>query len=272
MNKDYLNENEIMMEAYNRYINIFQKIVLYAKNTILKDFPLINIYLLYINNTYNGCNYMSYIVVNLKRIIHDAIKDDILKYKYGVENRLLYVVLHESFHQLQPIILSKYLKDSNYHDYIEGNCDFNTLRYLDEHKEEIESILGIELYHFSNVKTLYSNDIFFPINNTNLGFKLFTRLVSKLADNIYPIMDINEYYNLYYRYSNINIIYTNYNLQFNIKSNNQFNIEEFNNIIFNNKYDLIYPIINNINIQNDNDTLYIIVQIANMNHMCIRRL
>ena len=105
MNKDCLNENEIMMEAYNRYINIFQKIVLYAKNTILKDFPLINIYLLYINNTYNGCNYMSYIVVNLKRIIHDAIKDDILKYKYGVENRLLYVVLHESFHQLQPIIL-----------------------------------------------------------------------------------------------------------------------------------------------------------------------
>ena len=72
--------------------------------------------------------------------------------------------------------------------------------------------------------------------------------------------------------NNINIIYTNYNLQFNIKSNNQFNIEEFNNIIFNNKYDLIYPIINNINIQNDNDTLYIIVQIANMNHMCIRRL
>ena len=53
MNKDYLNENEIMMEAYNRYINIFQKIVLYAKNTILKDFPLINIYLLYIWKKYS---------------------------------------------------------------------------------------------------------------------------------------------------------------------------------------------------------------------------
>lgn len=272
MNEDYSNENELMMEAYNKYINIFQKIISYAKSTILKDFPLIEIFLLYTNNTYNGCNYMSYIVVNLKRIIHDAIKDNILQYKYGVENRLLYVVLHESFHQLQPIILSKYLKDKDYNNYIEGNCDYNTIRYLDNHREEIESALGIELYKFSDVTTLYDNNAYFPINNKDLGYKLFTRLMSILYQRILPDLDVVDYYNWYYQYSNINIYYANYDLAFDIKSNNIFNMNEFNNIIYNTNYDLVYAIVNRIDIKNKNNKLYIYIELSDIKRNCLGRI
>ena len=266
-------EDDIMLYAYNEYIEIFNKIVLYVKNTILKDFPLMNIYLIYTDNTYNGCNYLSYIVVNLRRIIHDAIKQDILQYKYTVENRLLYVVLHESFHQLQAIILPKYLHDRNYNRYIEGNCDYNVLMYLDTHKEELESILGIKLLKFCDVDTLYDNKVYFPINNNNLGFKLFTRLFSKLSDTLYVNQDIEMYYNIYYSFDNINIIYTNYNLEFNIKSDNIFNMDEYNSILYNNRYELVYCIINNINIDTIyNNTCNIMIEIADINRMCIRRI
>lgn len=185
-------------------INLFEEYTLFAhnvfnycKNTILKDFPSVQLEISYdqdMNNKW-GCNTFNRIYLFMYGFV-----DEFFGNRLYVKNRILWALLHESIHQLQAIDIGRYRSDKEYAKFVERNTDYSTGLYINDHIQELQNNLNIIVYEYEIDKILdtYKSRNAICIDERNTDYKYFNNLINRFIK-----IDLNTSYQIYLKYHTI---------------------------------------------------------------------
>lgn len=176
---------------------VINKIFSFCKETILKDLHMVVLEASYSSHRSDilGENKFYKIIIYV---------DNIMKTKGDVMNTLLFTIVHECFHTIQPINEFKYTKDEKYRKNIECNVDYSSALFINKHREELQQLLRFNVYPLDPhmiIKSYGIYDLVYNVQNREESYCLFHKVVSLF----FMLPDITIY-NLYIKNKNINIV------------------------------------------------------------------
>ena len=250
-----------VVKTYNPFIS---QIFTYLKSNILNKFYNIRIDISYdpeysaeAGNTVSARNLFYKIVLYMYAFDNNI--DNIIYTK----NRILWVLVHESYHQNQMYDINKYNGDRDYRNYIECNVDCAAITFINEHERELSSILGIPIYTYDldKIRRIHNSPkITVRVTEDNLDVKTFISLIS-----YYFTMSTNVLYNLYNSKDDIIIdfIKNGKNNPIYLKYKGIMNYDNINYIMWNCMSQGILDLIYHNNISTNKDNVYISIYLKN---------
>lgn len=176
---------------------VINKIFGFCKETILKDLPIIHLEI-----SHSAPN--SYILGENKFYKIIIYADNLIRTKGDIMNTVLFTVVHECLHSIQPINEFKYTKDEKYRKNIECNVDYSSALFINKHREELQQLLRFNVYPLDPhmiIKSYGIYDLVYNVQNREEGYCLFHKTISLF----FMLPDITIY-NLYIKNKNINIV------------------------------------------------------------------
>ena len=251
-------------EVINTYNPFIGRVFNYLKQNILVNFPQIRIEISYDTKYSTGTgNTVSARNLFYKIVLYIYAFDNHIDNIVYTKNRMLWVLIHESYHQNQMYDINKYNSDKDYRDYIECNVDYAAISYINEHELELSSILGIPIYTYdiNKIRKIHNSPkLTMKVTQDNLDVKTFVSLIS-----YYFTMDINILYNLYHSKDNIIINYHkgDYIEPISLKSNGHMDYKNVNYIMTKYMSQGILNIMYNSSINNLHEDLVINIYLKN---------
>lgn len=221
-----------LFEVINTYNQFLMDVFNYLKTNILKNFPDMELEISYnVEYSARGGNTVSARNLFYKIVVYMYAFDEQIDNIIYTKNRMIWVIIHEAFHQNQMYDIIKYKNDRQYRNFVECNVDYSAIKFINEHEQELTMRFGIPIYTYdlNKIRSLHGNPkVVAWVTNDNLDVKTFVSLVL-----YYIKMDANTLYNIYHNNQNIviNIIKGNFSDPIYIKSNGIMNYKSVNKIM-----------------------------------------
>lgn len=177
------------------YINFAYEVFEYLKNTILCDFPSMQLEISHESNDQLGGNTFN----RIKFYINGLDPMYITNITYN-KNIILYTLIHEAFHQVQFLDRNKYVYNPNYAKFVECNTDYTTSLFINEHNKELQVRFNMIVYEYNvkNVLDVYNQRAAVEINRNDIDLKYFNSLINRFID-----IPSSEVYNIFLKYGTI---------------------------------------------------------------------
>ncbi|MBP5595720.1 MAG: hypothetical protein J6Y02_10085 [Pseudobutyrivibrio sp.] len=147
---------------------------------------------------------LGYIAYTNKHVVYIFIQNLIMNYEEGIylDFQCVFTALHELSHFDQSMDLDRYCTDMEYQSYIESGNDFNTAKFILDHIEEINAILGKTAadYDLERFDLGMLRDNFAPYQHTNIAEVYINiidrkiRLSPQESSDLYNILHQNPDY------------------------------------------------------------------------------